>query len=91
MGEAPGRWERKTCEVKHKMRERGFPVMIDVSGTRIEAGFRAPPREKPVMIALRLRDRGWDPYKVSFDAKAGIWVAAVFAKTAADEAVENAG
>jgi hypothetical protein len=59
------------------MRTRGFPVMVDVSGTRIEAEFRAPSTEKPVLIALQLRDRGWDPYKVSFDPHAGAWVAFV--------------
>jgi hypothetical protein len=47
------------------MRTRGFPVMVDVSGTRIDAEFRAPSTEKPVLIALQLRDRGWEPYKVS--------------------------
>jgi hypothetical protein len=56
---------------------RGFPVMIEVSGTRIEAGFRAPSTEKPVLIALQLRERGWNPYRVSFDPHAGAWVALV--------------
>ena len=59
------------------MRTRGFPVMIDVSGNRIDAGFRAPSTERPVLIALQLRDRGWNPRKVSFDPYAGAWVAFV--------------
>jgi hypothetical protein len=68
-----------------KCRPDGFPVMIDVSGTRIDAGFRSPSTEKPVLIALQLRERGWDPYKVSFDPYAGAWVASVLGKTTANE------
>jgi NAD(P)-dependent dehydrogenase (short-subunit alcohol dehydrogenase family) len=34
------------------MRTRGFPVMIDVSGTRIDSGFRAPSTEN-------MPARGW--------------------------------
>jgi|RhiMetdeSRZDD1v2_1073273.scaffolds.fasta_scaffold2775000_1 hypothetical protein len=71
------------------MRTRGFPVMIDVSGTRIDSGFRAPSTEKPVLIALQLRERGWDPYKVSFDPYAGAWVANVLGKTMANERAEE--
>jgi hypothetical protein len=40
---------------------RGFPVVVVVAGNRIDTGFRAPSTEKPVLIALELRDRGWDP------------------------------
>lgn len=35
----------------------------------------APSTEKPVLIALRLRERGWSPYKVSFAACASAWIA----------------
>jgi hypothetical protein len=56
------------------MRVRGFPVLIDVHGHRTDAGFRAPSTEKPMLIALRLRDLGWDPYKVCFDPESGTWI-----------------
>jgi hypothetical protein len=56
----------------------GFAVFLDIQGKRIPAGFRAPSTEKPVMIALRLRELGWDPYRVTFDALAGAWVAHAF-------------
>jgi hypothetical protein len=59
------------------MRERGFRVLVDVRGHRIEAGFRVPSTEKPVLIALRLREEGWDPYRVHFDALLGAWIAFV--------------
>ncbi len=59
------------------MRTRGCPVVIDVGGQRIDSGLRAPSTEQPVVVALRLRDRGWDPYKVSFDPAAGLWIGRV--------------
>jgi hypothetical protein len=71
------------------MRTRGFPVMIDVSGTRIDAGFRAPSTERPVLIALQLRDRGWNPCKVSFDPYAGAWVAFVRGGMSASDPAED--
>jgi hypothetical protein len=71
------------------MRTRGFPIMIDVSGTRIEAGFRAPSTEKPALIALQLRDRGWNPYKVSFDPYAGAWVAFVLGGMSANDLAKD--
>jgi hypothetical protein len=45
-------------------RTRFFRVLVDVRGHRIEAGFHAPSTEKPVLFALRLREEGWDPYRV---------------------------
>jgi hypothetical protein len=71
------------------MRTRGFPVMIDVSGTRIDAGFRSPSTEKPALIALQLRERGWDPYKVSFNPYAGAWIANCLRQNYAHERAEE--
>jgi hypothetical protein len=63
------------------MRQRGFRVLVDVRGHRIEAGFHAPSTEKPVLIALRLREEGWDPYRVHFDAVLGAWIAFVLSES----------
>jgi hypothetical protein len=71
------------------MHTQGFPVMIDVSGTRIDAGFRARSTERPVLIALQLRDRGWNPCNVSFDPHAGAWVAFVLSGTSANDPAED--
>jgi hypothetical protein len=71
------------------MHTRGFPFMIDVSGTRIDAGFRAPSTERPVLIALQLRDRGWNPCKVSFDPYAGAWVAFILGGMSANDLAED--
>jgi hypothetical protein len=63
------------------MPHRGFPIFIESNGSRIDAGIKAPSTEKPVLIALKLRERGWDPYRVSFDPYAGAWIVSVLGKT----------
>jgi hypothetical protein len=63
--------------------------MIDVSGSRIDAGFRAPSTERPVLIALQLRDLGWNPCKLSFDPYAGGWVAFVLGGMSANDLAED--
>jgi hypothetical protein len=63
------------------MPHRGFPIFIESNGSRVDAGIKAASTEKPVLIALKLRERGWDPYKVSFDPYAGAWIASVLGKT----------
>ena len=63
-----------------EMRKQTFPIFIEADGHRVGTGLRAPATEQPVMVALRLRDRGWDPYKVSFDSVSGAWIALVFDK-----------
>jgi hypothetical protein len=62
------------------MRARVFPVFVEENGQRISSGLRALRTEEPAVLALRLRERGWDPYKVSFDREALVWVACVFEK-----------
>jgi hypothetical protein len=62
------------------MRVRGSPVFIEIQGDRIEAGFRAPSTEKPVLIALRLRELGWDSYTIFVDPHAGAWIAPMMEK-----------
>jgi hypothetical protein len=56
------------------MRVRAFPIYVEEAGRRLATGLRATATEKSVVIALRLRDRGWDPHRVSFDPKAGAWI-----------------
>jgi|GEM_PF-2954526 nitrogen fixation protein FixH len=63
---------------------RAYPVLVEVAGNRVKAGFRAPSTESPVQIALQLRERGWDPYRVMFDAAAGAWIARALERKKAD-------
>ena len=53
------------------------PVLIEVDRQRLPAGFKAPSRAEPAEVSLALRDRGWSPYRIWFDARVDAWVAAV--------------
>jgi hypothetical protein len=59
------------------MRQRRFPVLLETAKGRIRAGFSASAAEEPVYVALRLRERGRDVYRIRFDVEAGAWLATV--------------
>lgn len=59
------------------MRLRRFPVLLETAKGRVRAGFSAPAAEEPVQVAMKLRERGRDAYRVRFDADAGVWLATV--------------
>jgi hypothetical protein len=59
------------------MRQRRFPVLVETAKGRTRAGFSAPPGEEPVQIALRLREKGWNAYRIRLDTEAGAWIASV--------------
>ena len=59
------------------MRQRRFPVLLETAKGRIRAGFSAPATEEPVQVAMKLRERGRDAYRVRFDAEVGVWLATV--------------
>jgi hypothetical protein len=53
-------------------------VMIEMDPhNRYPAGIKARLRAEPAEVSLALRDRGWSPYRVWFDAGADAWIAAV--------------
>jgi len=59
------------------MGRRGCPVLIEMNPERLPAGIDAPSRAEPAEVSLALRDKGWSPYRIWFDARADAWVAAV--------------
>ena len=60
------------------MGPRECPVMIEMEpDNRYAAGIRVRLRAEPAEVSLALRDRGWSPYRVWFDARAGAWIAVV--------------
>lgn len=65
------------CDPNHAMRRRKCPVLIEMDLQRLPAGINAPPRARPVEVSLALRERGWSPCRVWFDAGEGAWVASV--------------
>lgn len=59
------------------MRRRVCPVLIEMDAHRVPADIDAPSRAEPAEVSLALRERGWSPCRVWFDATEGAWVAAV--------------
>jgi len=59
------------------MPHRRFPVLVDKGIRRLRSGLSADPGEEPAIVALKLRDKGFDAYRIRFDAEAKAWVAAV--------------
>jgi len=51
-----------------------YPVMLESTKGRISAGFTMPATSNPVDVAMRLRERGYDPYRIRLEDD-GAWVA----------------
>jgi hypothetical protein len=59
------------------MRKRRFPILVETSSHRTPTGVFAAPDDPPAVVALKLREKGWQPYRVRLDEAAGIWIASV--------------
>jgi hypothetical protein len=59
------------------MRKRRFPILVEASSHRTPTGVFAAPNDEPAVVALKLREKGWHPYRVHVDENAEAWVAAV--------------
>jgi hypothetical protein len=59
------------------MYRRKCPVLIEMDLQRLPAGINVPSKAKPVDVSLALREKGWSPCRVWFDAGEGAWIAAV--------------
>jgi hypothetical protein len=54
-----------------------FPVLVDAGRRRVRSGFSAAADEEPAIVALKLRDKGLDAYRIRFEPEAKAWIAAV--------------
>jgi hypothetical protein len=59
------------------MRKRRVPIVVERSSQRTPTGVFAAPDDEPAAVALKLREKGWQPYRVRLDEMAGVWIAAV--------------
>jgi hypothetical protein len=59
------------------MRKHRFPVLVESSSHRSPTGVHAAIDDEPAVVALKLRDKGFHPYRVRLDEAAGAWVASV--------------
>ena len=59
------------------MRTKGVrprPVLIEFGGRIIKSEVFASASEQPADVAIRLRERGWNPYRVRFDDGQAAWI-----------------
>jgi hypothetical protein len=59
------------------MPARVCPVLIEMGLDRHAAGINAPSKAEPAEVSLALREKGWTPCRIWFDASVGAWIAAV--------------
>ncbi len=59
------------------MRNPRYPVLVATGKRHVRAGFSASLTETPAELALKLRDRGWDAYRLQFEAENKAWIASV--------------
>jgi hypothetical protein len=59
------------------MSKRRVPVLVETSLRRTPTGVCAAQTDEPADVALRLREKGWQPYRVRLDEAAGAWIALV--------------
>jgi hypothetical protein len=56
---------------------RKYPVFVETTHGRQQAGLRAPANATPVEVSLLLRERGWTAYRIRADHSASLWIATV--------------
>jgi len=59
------------------MRHRRRRVFIDTPKGRVSAGFTVPETADAADVSMRLRERGWAPYRLRRDQEQNAWIAIV--------------
>jgi hypothetical protein len=59
------------------MRAQRYPVVVETWRGRSPANLSSPSNALPVEVAMALREKGWEPYRVRLDPEANAWVARV--------------
>ena len=59
------------------MSKHRFPVFVETASRRVPSGIYAAVNEEPAAVTLRLREKGWQPYRARLDENAGAWIASV--------------
>jgi hypothetical protein len=52
-------------------------VFIDTVKGRVSAGFTVPETDDAADVSVKLRERGWEPYRVRLEPEQHAWVAVV--------------
>ncbi len=52
-------------------------VFIDTPKGRVSAGFAVPETADAADVSMKLRERGWSPYRLRLEPEQNAWVAVV--------------
>ena len=61
----------------HRMPHRRRRVFVDTAKGRVSAGFSVPETDDAADVSMKLRQRGWMPYRLRLEAEQNAWVATV--------------
>ena len=59
--------------MRAKSRQR-CPIMIELDGQVIKSQVFASETEQPVEVSIKVREKGWLPYRVRFDESQAAWI-----------------
>jgi hypothetical protein len=55
-------------------RDARYPVMVEVDGRAVKSPIVASVAEAPAQVSMRVRQEGWEPYRVRFDESQAAWI-----------------
>jgi hypothetical protein len=50
------------------------PIMIELDGHLIKSHVLASEAEQPAEVSIKIREKGWLPYRVRFDESQAAWI-----------------
>ena len=55
-------------------KQRRCPILVECKGQVIKSHLFASKVEQPADISMKIRDRGWKPFRVRFDDSHSAWI-----------------
>jgi hypothetical protein len=71
-------WFQCVGGVPVRTRPRLRPVLVELGGRTVRSQIVASDAEEPARVSMRVRDKGWSPYRVRFDDSQAAWVVSTF-------------
>ena len=59
--------------MRAKIRQR-CPILVELGGQVIRSEEFASDAEQPADVAIKIREKGWNPYRVRFDDSQAAWI-----------------
>jgi hypothetical protein len=54
--------------------QRRCPILIEFGGQLVPSHLFASDAEQAAAVAIRIREKGWKPYRVKFDDDTATWI-----------------